>query len=107
MRLGELVVHRTPGAIAPGNAVGIKNVAVQIALGILQQRRVLRPQIPAIVGKESLYILVQDRSGEGLAEPAKIPAGACFARFLLRLLCGKRNQLTNDYEARDGDKQGP
>src|SRR5260370_5679810 len=54
MCLRKLFVNRAPRSIAPGNAVGIKNVAVQIALRILQRHLVRRTQIRTIVARDSL-----------------------------------------------------
>src|SRR6266446_2514066 len=110
MRLGELLVNRAPVAAAPGNAVGIKNVAIQIALGILQRHLIHGPQVRAIVGQQSLNVLVQNRFSDSLADFAKIPAridSVSGARFLSGLPGGERNQPGNYNEARDGHEEDP
>src|SRR5258706_11907231 len=90
MRLRKLVVNRAPVATSPGNAVGVENVAVQIALVILQRPLIRRAKMGAIVGKQRRNILVQHGFGDFFAHEVKASprratrscvAGLCWLRL--------------------------
>src|SRR5579864_5649732 len=106
-RLRQLVVDGAPGSVAPRYAVGVKNVAIQIALVILQRCLVQRPQIRAVVRQQSLDILFQNRLSDDLSDFAKISASIASGRFLLNLLRGERSELTQNNDVRDGYQEHP
>src|SRR5882757_4402523 len=108
MRLRELVVNRAPIAIAPGNALGIKDVAIQIALGIFQRFFILRTQVCAIESKQCFDIFIQHRFSDSFANLVEITTGCVFAssRGFLRRLMGLRwKKYSRKEQARNEKEQ--
>src|SRR5882762_917473 len=108
MRLRELVVNRAPVAIAPGNAFGIEDVAIQIALSVFQGCLVLRTQVRAIETKQRFDIFIQHCFSDGFANLVKVPArcvSTSSGGFLLRLMSLRWKKYSREDHARNKREQ--